>query len=136
MTLQMDVQTDGRMGVYNNIPTFSSKSTGTKKRFLCYNFERSFNGCLEKFWGFSIFENSIIIIDRYIINANTMVPKTLCTHLAPKVIKLFSCSTQVSMKFVLLINLNLLTTANSFLLNRAEHENFSANKYKNAFHIH
>ena len=35
----------------------------------------------------------------------------------PKVIKLFSCSTQLSMKFVGLINLKLLTTANSFLLN-------------------
>ena len=46
----------------------------------------------------------------------------------PEVIKLFSCSTQLSMKFVLLINLKLLTTANSFLLNIAEHENFSANK--------
>ena len=35
-------------------------------------------------------------------------------------------------KLVLLINLKLLTIANSFLLNRAEHENFSANKYENA----
>ena len=50
----------------------------------------------------------------------------------PEVIKLFSCSTQLSMNFVLLINLKLLTTANSFLLNIAEHENFSANKYENA----
>ena len=32
--------------------------------------------------------------------------------------------------FFLLINLKLLTIANSFLLNVAEHENFSANKYK------
>ena len=32
------------------------------------------------------------------------------------------------MKFFMLINLYLLTTANSFLLNIAEHENFSANK--------
>ena len=59
----------------------------------------------------------------------------------PKVIKLFSCSTQLSMKFVFLINLKLLTIANSFLLNIAEHENFSANKYENAsycwhFHIY
>ena len=36
------------------------------------------------------------------------------------------------MKFFLLINLKSLTIANSFLLNIAEHENFSANKYKNA----
>ena len=59
----------------------------------------------------------------------------------PKIIKLFSCFTQQSMKFVLLINHKLLTTANSFLLNIAEHENFSANKYENAnycwhFHIY
>ena len=36
------------------------------------------------------------------------------------------------MKFVFLINLKLLTILNSFLLNIAEHENFSANKYENA----
>ena len=59
----------------------------------------------------------------------------------PEVIKLFSCSTQLSMKFVLLINLKLLTIANYFLLNIAEHENLSANKYENAnyrwhFHIY
>ena len=59
---------------------------------------------------------------------------------------IFSCSTQLSMKFVVLINLKLhvlttansfvhlklLTTANSLVLNIAEHENFSANKYENA----
>ena len=50
----------------------------------------------------------------------------------PEVIKRFSCSTQQSMNFVLLINLQLLTIANSFLLNIAEHEHFSANKYENA----
>ena len=43
--------------------------------------------------------------------------------------------------FVLLINLKLLTIANSFLLNIAEHDIFSANKYENAnfswhFHIY
>ena len=55
--------------------------------------------------------------------------------------KNFSCSTQLSMKLVLLINLKLLTMANSFLLNIAEHEIYSANKYENAnkswhFHIY
>ena len=59
----------------------------------------------------------------------------------PEVIKLFSCSSQLSLKFVLLINRKLLTIASSFLLNTAEHENFSANKYENAnyswhFHIY
>ena len=59
----------------------------------------------------------------------------------PKVIKLFSYSTQLSKKFVLLINLKLLTIVNSFLLNIAEHEIFSTNKYENAnycwhFHIY
>ena len=53
-----------------------------------------------------------------------------CIHLGFEVIKLFSCSTQLSMNFVLLINLKILTIANLFLLNIAEHENFSANKYE------
>ena len=35
------------------------------------------------------------------------------------------------MKFFMLINLKLLTIANSFLLNTAEHENSSANKCEN-----
>ena len=51
---------------------------------------------------------------------------------SPKVIKLFSCSTQLSGKLVLLINLKLLKIPNSFFLNIADHENFSANKYENA----
>ena len=59
----------------------------------------------------------------------------------PRDYKTFSCSTQQSMKFVLLTILKLLIFANSFLLNIAEHENFSANKYENAkyswhFHIY
>ena len=59
----------------------------------------------------------------------------------PEVIKLFSCSTHLSMKFVLHINLKLLILANSFLLNIAGHEIFSANRYENAnnswhFHIY
>ena len=51
----------------------------------------------------------------------------------------FSCSTQLKIKFVLLITLKLLTTLNSSLLNIVEHENFSANKYENAnfsWHFH
>ena len=39
------------------------------------------------------------------------------------------------LQFVLLINLKLLTNANSFLLNTAEHENFSAFKYENANYL-
>ena len=59
----------------------------------------------------------------------------------PEVIKLFSCSTQLSMKFVLLINLKLLTIAYYSLLNIVEHEHFSAHEYENAnycwhFHIY
>ena len=50
----------------------------------------------------------------------------------PRGYKTFSCSSQLSMKFFMLINLRLVTIANSFLLNIAEHENFSANKYENA----
>ena len=37
------------------------------------------------------------------------------------------------MKFVMLINLKLLTISNSFFLCIAEHENFSANNIKMAF---
>ena len=56
-------------------------------------------------------------------------------------IKRFSCINQVSMKFVMPINLKLLTIANSFFPNIAAHENFSANEYENAnyswhFHIY
>ena len=47
----------------------------------------------------------------------------------------FFCSTQLSMKFVLLINFKLLITANSFLLNIAEHEHFYANKCENANYL-
>ena len=59
----------------------------------------------------------------------------------PEVIKLFSRSTQLSMKFFILINLKLPTIPNSFSLNIVEHENFSGNKYENAnycwhFHIY
>ena len=56
----------------------------------------------------------------------------------PEVIKHFSCSTQLSMKYfllmkyVLLISLKLQTIANCFLLNIAEEETFSADRYKNA----
>ena len=46
--------------------------------------------------------------------------------------KKFPCSTQLSMKFFMLINLKLLTIANSFLLKLVAHDNFSANKYENA----
>ena len=61
-----------------------------------------------------------------------LVPLLYCLCpicVGPEVIKLFSCSTQLSMKFVLLINLKLLTITNSYLLNLAEHENFFAKKY-------
>ena len=50
----------------------------------------------------------------------------------PEVIKLFLCSTLLIMDFVLLITLKLLAFEKSFLLNIAEHEIFSANKYENA----
>ena len=58
----------------------------------------------------------------------------------PEVIKLFSCSTQLSMKFFVVRNFKLLTMLNYFLLNIAEREIVSANKYENAnywhFHIY
>ena len=48
---------------------------------------------------------------------------TIFERSGPEIVKLFfSNSTQLSMKLVLLINLKLLTIANSFLPNIAEHE--------------
>ena len=43
---------------------------------------------------------------------------------------MFSSATQLNMEFILLINLKLPTLASSFLLDIAEHEKFSANKYE------
>ena len=57
----------------------------------------------------------------------------------PEVTKLFSWSTQLSMKFVLLINLKSQSIANSFLQITGEHENFSASRYENdnyCWHFH
>ena len=54
-------------------------------------------------------------------------------------INFFFCSFQLSIKFVQLLNFKSLSIANSFLLNIAEHENFSDNKYENAnywWHFH
>ena len=62
-----------------------------------------------------------------------------CQDQAPRLWNFFPCSTWLSMNFVLLINLKLLTTANSLLLNIAEHDIFSANRYENAnlnWHFH
>ena len=53
----------------------------------------------------------------------------------PEAVKSVSYSTQLSMKFAPLTNLKLLTSANPFLLNIAEHENVSANKYENANYL-
>ena len=55
---------------------------------------------------------------------------TNTTISGPELMRLFSCSTQLSMKFVLLIKLKVFTIANSFLLNTADNENFSANIYE------
>ena len=60
-------------------------------------------------------------VRRYIYSHCSNIPCE--SNTGPEVIKLFSCSTQLSMKFIMLINLKLLTIANSFLLNIAEHEN-------------
>ena len=65
----------------------------------------------------------------------------MCRVILPQGYKTFSCSTKLSMKFFMLINLKLLTMPNFLLLLIAEHENFSANKYENAnnswhFHIY
>ena len=51
---------------------------------------------------------------------------------SPEIINFFSWSTELSMKFVLLINLKFLTVAHSFFLNITQHENIFADKYENA----
>ena len=58
-------------------------------------------------------------------------------HLSPRLYNFFLHAQFRWTKFVMLIYLEFLTIANSFLLNIAEHEIFSANKYENAnFHIY
>ena len=71
------------------------------------------------------------------------MPLTKCLFVrppGPEVINIFPCSTQLSMKFSLLINVKMLvceaTRARGyktfFMLNSAEHENFLAYECKNA----
>ena len=79
------------------------------------------------------------VVNAELVEAQILWKRGQCP--GPEVIKLFSCSTQLSMKFFMLVNLKLLTMPIFFLLNIAEHENFSANKYENAnnswhFHIY
>ena len=83
------------------------------------------------------------ILDKLSSNKSRIIrnkPRHMTKTRSPgsKVIKLFSCSTQLSMKFFMLIHvtLKLLTMPMSFLQNIAEHESFSANKYENANNIH
>ena len=61
------------------------------------------------------------------------IMQNVLTQTWPRGYKTISCLTQLSMKIFLLINLRLLTIANSFLLNIAEHDNFSVDKYENIF---
>ena len=81
----------------------------------------------------SVLQIRVSIQDKNRIENSTDPDETAHTS-GPEVIKHFSCSTQLSLNFVLQINLKLLTIAISFLENIAEHENFSANKYENANH--
>ena len=50
----------------------------------------------------------------------------------PKVTKLFPCSTQLSMKFYLLISSKLLIRKDVFLFSLTVYEIFSADEYENA----
>ena len=90
-----------------------------------------YNSCLGKCpWSYNAGEESL---------DHPVTKGTVCP--GPEDINPFSCSAQLSTKFVVVINLKLLTIANSFMLNLAEHENFSANEYENAnycwhFHIY
>ena len=58
--------------------------------------------------------------------------RTMKFKTGPRGYRTFFMLTQLSMKFVPLINLKVLTITISVLLNTAEHEIFSANKYENS----
>ena len=96
---------------------------------LCKQCKSRWDGSQRAFSDISIYTVCHSVYD---LDWNPYFQHRTCPKSSPEVIKLFSCATQLSMKFVLLINLKLLTTANSFLLNIAEHEKFSANKHENA----
>ena len=73
------------------------------------------------------------------VESNYCSEKSATVRTGPVVIKHFSCSTQLSTKFSLLINFKLLTIANSVLLNIAEYEYFSTDKYETVnyyWHLH
>ena len=76
------------------------------------------------------------VIKWLVMNLSINVIKDSPNHIysGPEVKKLFSYEAQLtqSIKFILLKNLKLLAISNPFLLNIADHENFSANKYENA----
>ena len=59
----------------------------------------------------------------------TQITNKMHTYHGPEVIKHFSFSTELSMKFILLINIKIHIILTFFLLNRAEHEINLANKY-------
>ena len=99
-----------------------------------------YDKCLLLIWRSSCNLKTMKLLDRALIGVcmvirpyteNTTGIALGCNTLAPMVYG-SSIPSQLSMKFVLLINLKLLSIAKSFLLNIAEHENFSANKYENA----
>ena len=90
-------------------------------------YSRHTNQCLPIYWIVSTVD-VLFKENCSLLFVSTMVSKT-----GPEVIKLFSSSTQLSMNIFMLINLKLLTMPNSFFLNIAEHEYFSANIYENAF---
>ena len=58
--------------------------------------------------------------------------QTDCLNLRTRLGKICPRGYKMSMKFFKLIILKLLKKPNTFLLNMADHENFSANKYENA----
>ena len=80
------------------------------------------------FWTF-VFAINLLIFYRHKVAR----PKLWsAVQLGPNIIKLFSCSTQLSMKFYLLINTKLLISTVVFLLSLAACEVFYAYKYENA----
>ena len=102
-------------------------------RIPCRKQEPYFYSRLFKLFKISEFEITSVDCNTKRKSKQTTTDSTHAKQTGPEVIKLFSCSTPLSMKFILLINLKLLTIANSSLLNLAEHEHFPTKNMKMAF---
>ena len=95
----------------------------------------------EKDGGVAIHLKKCVSCQIFKLCVNFLAVLAISDQPGPKVIKLFPFSTQLSMKFYLLINTKLLISTVVLLLSLAECKTFYAYEYENAniswhFHIH